>query len=98
MCCLHRKKEDLNMESSQELNYIIQCYCALILGAWGSQNLMFRFAHFVMMLMPVHIGEEMSRFGDRLSLRNISLPLFIELVSVIFLLIYYFWISYRLLI
>jgi len=92
------KKEDLNMESSQELNYIIQCYCALILGAWGSQNLMFRFAHFVMMLMPVHIGEEMSRFGDRLSLRNISLPLFIELVSVIFLLIYYFWISYRLLI
>lgn len=99
VCLVCVEKNDKYVEElPKELNYIIQCCCVFILGAWGSQNLMFRFAHFVMMFMPLHIGEEMSRVGDKLSAKNISPLLFVELVSVVLLLIYYIWISYRLLV
>lgn len=99
VCIICIEKNELRRANSpKEMDYIIQCCCAFILGAWGSQNLMFRFAHFAMICMPVHIGEEMSYMGDRLSIRNISLPLFAELISVVLLLTFYIWISYRLLI
>ena len=94
-----RKNENRETQSKElsNANYLMQCFCAFIVGAWGSQNLMFRFTHLMMMLLTLNVGKTMIDENKKRSFKTVSVEIFLYYVSFAILIIYYVWISYRLL-
>lgn len=95
LCIRRNQKEEADGNRRESMDDLVSCCCMFVLGAWGSQNLMFRFSHFVMMLLPLHIGTTLIRENEQRPFKMASLEIFLFYISVGLLLVYYMLQSYR---
>lgn len=87
-----------NENSPLHLFFVLKCCAFLIIGSFGSQNLMFRFSHFLSIMHPFHIGAIINRENSNRPITKISPLIFTYFLAVVILNIYYVWVSHRLLI
>lgn len=93
--CLQMAKYRDHTESKQ-MNFLLSCCAMLVLGSYGSQNLMFRFSHFLCMCLPFHIGKTLMIENTDKSLTRLSPVAFTYVVAVVLLNVYYIWVPNRL--
>lgn len=81
---------------SKQMNFLLSCCAMLILGSYGSQNLMFRFSHFLCIFLPFHVGYVLMIENTNESLIRLSPITFAYIVAVVILNVYYIWVPNRL--
>lgn len=91
-------KKYRHQKESEQMNFLLSCIAMLILGSFGSQNLMFRFSHFLCMCLPFHIGYVLIKENTNKSLIRLSSIGFAYVVAVALLNVYYIWVPNRLII
>ena len=85
-----------NQVESKQMNFLLSCCAMLILGSYGSQNLMFRFSHFLCICLPFHVGYVLAKENANKPLRQLTPIAFAYVVAVLLLNVYYTWVPNRL--
>lgn len=89
-------KKYRNQVESKQMNFLLSCCAMLILGSYGSQNLMFRFSHFLCICLPFHVGYVLAKENANKPLRQLTPIAFAYVVAVLLLNVYYTWVPNRL--
>lgn len=86
----------IKVQSHNQLDSFLKLLIAIVIGAFGSTNLMFRYTHFIIMFVPLYLA--IIKNGNEFSFRRLNRMEFMYILATVGLSIYYIQISYRLLI